>query len=409
MTMAVVWQHCFFMKNGLQRMRRWVGACVIAGLAFSCFAEEVQLRAAEYLQAGSGDLTVGTFAIPCVTDWNGDGKKDLLVGYQTAGKIALYLNTETNDDPVFSATPTLLKANGVDIQYTSSGCGSPCPFVCDYDNDGKRDLLVGQGANGYVYFYRNTNRDSDPVLAAPIQLKEGSNLLTVTWRATPYTCDWDGDGKIDLLCGCGDGWVYFYKNIGTAQSPTNATGTRIKAAGTDLFMGIRSVVRVFDWDGDGLQDLVGSSSNSVYWCRNTNTVATATPLLAAPTSLRSAASAGGLANIFLNPTGTARMRLDVCDWNNDGATDLLIGISDGKVALFKGYRFAFSIISTEPCGGHVFQWNSTEYLYYDIMAGDTITGITNRVAANIKWGGESTTWTNVCGMQSQFYRIKIAQ
>jgi hypothetical protein len=127
-----------------------------------------------------------------VADWNGDGRKDLLVGYQTAGKVALYLNVGTDVSPVFTSY-TNLQAGGVDIVHTSSGCGAPAPFVCDYDGDGMRDLLVGDGNSGYVYFYRNTNTDAAPILAPGVRLMVGSNPLTVTYRATPYLYEWDGD------------------------------------------------------------------------------------------------------------------------------------------------------------------------------------------------------------------------
>ncbi|HNY26524.1 MAG TPA: VCBS repeat-containing protein [Candidatus Sumerlaeota bacterium] len=52
--------------------------------------------------------------VPCVTDWNNDGKKDLIVGQFGGGKIALYLNQGTDAAPVFSK-PEYLKAGGAEI------------------------------------------------------------------------------------------------------------------------------------------------------------------------------------------------------------------------------------------------------------------------------------------------------
>jgi hypothetical protein len=54
--------------------------------------------------------------VPCVTDWNNDGKKDLIVGQwqMDGGKIALYLNRGTDAAPVFSK-PEYLKAGGAEI------------------------------------------------------------------------------------------------------------------------------------------------------------------------------------------------------------------------------------------------------------------------------------------------------
>ena len=94
---------------------------------------------------------VGDVAVPCAADWNGDGKKDLLVGYQTNGMIRVYLNSGTDAKPVFTSSYDL-QAAGQSIQHPSPGCGAPAPWVCDFDADGRRDLLVGSGANGTCGF-----------------------------------------------------------------------------------------------------------------------------------------------------------------------------------------------------------------------------------------------------------------
>ena len=51
---------------------------------------------------------------PCVTDWDGDGVKDLLLGQFSGGKIRLYLNSGTNSAPVLTSF-TFLQADGSDI------------------------------------------------------------------------------------------------------------------------------------------------------------------------------------------------------------------------------------------------------------------------------------------------------
>lgn len=67
------------------------------------------------LQANGVDIKVDTYAAAaCVTDWNGDGKKDLLVGCFYYGNVYLYLNSGTNSNPVFT-TGSKLQANGTDI------------------------------------------------------------------------------------------------------------------------------------------------------------------------------------------------------------------------------------------------------------------------------------------------------
>jgi len=59
------------------------------------------------------DVEVG-HAVPCVLGWNNDGKKDLIVGQFGGGKIRLYLNQGTDDAPVFKDF-TFLRAGGTEI------------------------------------------------------------------------------------------------------------------------------------------------------------------------------------------------------------------------------------------------------------------------------------------------------
>jgi len=366
-------------------------------------AQPAQLRPAQPLYAGAVPLEPGDYAIPCVADWNGDGKKDLIVGYRYADKVALYLNAGSDPSPIFTNYVNL-QAGGADIYVPGSGCGAPAPFVCDYDSDGQRDLLVGDGTYGYVYFYRNTNTDAAPILAPGAALMVGASPLSVTYRATPCVYDWDGDGLHDLLCGNGDGYVFFFKNTGTAQVPTFAAGTRIQAGGADLNLGYRSVPRVFDWDGDGLKDLVGSSDSGVYWCRNLGN--NSSPSLQARVALRAPVASGS----GLQPIQTGgRMRLELADWNNDGTFDLLIGNASGTVSYYEGYAFRFTRMTMLPSGQHVCEWNSASNLAYQVLAGLSVNAVTNLVVTNLASGGAMTRWTNDTTADAQFYRVRIAQ
>jgi hypothetical protein len=60
------------------------------------------------------DIEVGHL-VPCVTDWNSDGKKDLIVGQFANGAIRLYLNEGTDTEPVFGDS-TFLQAGGKPIK-----------------------------------------------------------------------------------------------------------------------------------------------------------------------------------------------------------------------------------------------------------------------------------------------------
>lgn len=59
-------------------------------------------------------LTDNNYSIPHVCDWNGDGKKDLMVGVFFEGNVYLFLNQGTDESPVFGEG-TLLAADGEPI------------------------------------------------------------------------------------------------------------------------------------------------------------------------------------------------------------------------------------------------------------------------------------------------------
>ncbi len=99
-------------------MRSEILYLAIAVMYFSvisaCVAYEPMFRAGVNIEANGSVLDVGTYAIPNVCDWNNDGKKDLIVGQFTNGKVRLYLNSGTDSSPVFT-TFTFIQAGGSDI------------------------------------------------------------------------------------------------------------------------------------------------------------------------------------------------------------------------------------------------------------------------------------------------------
>jgi hypothetical protein len=69
------------------------------------------------------------------------------------------------------APPVRLEAGGKPID---TEIGHAAPFVCDWDGDGVRDLLVGQFGGGVLWIFRNEGTNTQPKLAAGVKFKQGA-------------------------------------------------------------------------------------------------------------------------------------------------------------------------------------------------------------------------------------------
>jgi hypothetical protein len=175
----------------------------------------------------SGDsINVGYNSQPAVTDWDRDGKKDLLLGCET-GYIYLYLNQATDTWPMFQ-----------DFSYVNCG-GSPImmnrinPYVFDLNQDGRRDLICGAN-DGYVHYFENTGSDTNPTFSRHETLKTTTGQLILP-SGTYYgsRCgfgDWNNDGWTDFLLSGYDGLVEIYYGTeltGVQAPPAPKTEARL--------------------------------------------------------------------------------------------------------------------------------------------------------------------------------------
>jgi hypothetical protein len=144
-----------------------------------------------------------------VIDWNEDGRKDLVVG-ESYGKFWVYLNVGTDAEPDFLERFAVQDTAGTLVvpSYRSS------PHILDFDHDGRKDIVTGN-LNGELLLYSNVGTDEVPAFAGyarvesdgvPIDLPSGS-------RSRPFVCEWNRDGFRDVLIGYGDGLVRVYTGI----------------------------------------------------------------------------------------------------------------------------------------------------------------------------------------------------
>jgi len=77
-------------------------------------AQDPVFKEGTYVLDGAIPLEVDRHSNPFVVDWNNDGLKDLLIGQFTYGYIWLYLNQGTDLNPVFSGG-SMIQSSGSPI------------------------------------------------------------------------------------------------------------------------------------------------------------------------------------------------------------------------------------------------------------------------------------------------------
>ena len=219
-----------------------------------------QFGAWAYIQSGGTTLAVNAEgcmgAFPRVHDWNGDGKKDLLLGI-SSGTIEVYLNTGTDAAPAFGAG-FQVEAGPPGAKYVLYAGKRPAFDIADWNNDGRWDLIVGNLA-GEVRVYLNMGTPTVPDLRTHSLVQSGgADLMVLSGRSSPDVIDLDDDGRKDLLVGNTEGQLYFYANTGTDAAPVFSGGGLLNVDGAplDLDGTPRSRPEVGDLDADGIPDLL---------------------------------------------------------------------------------------------------------------------------------------------------------
>jgi len=284
----------------------------------------------------------GFLSTPTATDWDRDGKLDLIVGVNK-GWVHFYRNVGTSLAPRYedrgplevdgkalrtpaSPVPEVEGPNGEAIYQEDY---EPFIEVVDWDGDGDDDLLIGGYVTGRVYWYENRGRNADgaPILGFRGHLMADGKPLDVGWSANPGAADIDGDGDLDLFVGVWRKWgnetppeiaedfLAFFENTGTRTAPV-LTMKPLPRIGRFPDEVITSPT-LADWDADGDLDLaVSTCSGAAYLFENVGTPRRPKFDVRRHEPLRF-------------PWGNDPMPYfrELTDWNGDGIFDLVQGHS----------------------------------------------------------------------------------
>lgn len=249
------------------QLKKVLGAAALfAGITFTNTAKAQNFAAVQ--QNTFGLTAVNYNSSPAFVDLDNDGDLDLMVGGYY-GDWNYFQNTGTAAAPAFGAAQS--NPFGLTATYYFA-----TPSFVDLDNDGDKDMISSEIYGNFQYFM-NTGTASAPAFAAPTQNPFG--LAAVNLFGFPSFGDLDNDGDKDLLVGEVGGNIKYFQNTGSVTAPAFGTAQTNPFGLTSLGTATNSVAAptFIDMDGDGDLDVMATDTNGdFYYFANTGSVTSPT-------------------------------------------------------------------------------------------------------------------------------------
>lgn len=296
-------------------------------------------------------------------DWDGNGQEDLLIGvgdwtdygwanaYDAHGSWTngplrglLYVCRHVKGegpDAEYAPAEKVLLADGAPLEVF----GNPMPMAADWDGDGDLDLICGSFMDDFTFF-ENVGTRATPrfMIGRKLTAADGKKLAMDLQMITPSAVDWDGDGRLDIICGDEDGRVAFIRNTGRLEKgmPVFEKPYYFRQEADCVKFGALSTPFACDWDGDGDWDIItGNSAGYIAFIENLSGQGVAKPRWAEPKLL----SAGGQTiRIQAGENGSIQgpceakwgyTVLSVADWDGDGHLDIVCNSIFGDVIWYR--------------------------------------------------------------------------
>lgn len=218
----------------------------------------------------NGHIYSGTLGVPNVVDWDGDGVHDIVSG-NSEGEFLFWKNRGTDLEPDFHWKGERLQAGGRDLisrpgYYDVQGpmessWGYTAPNVFDWNDDGLLDLVWSDATASY-YVALNCGTKENPQLDLPKKIHFDMLPLWGTWRVKPALAK-IGD-RVAMMILDDDDAIHLYWRVsdyrvcdgGKVLLDTGAPITCHSARNPRLGTWGRCRLNLYDWDGDGLLDLL---------------------------------------------------------------------------------------------------------------------------------------------------------
>lgn len=313
----------------------------------------------EYTNKGkveAGGAIIDTYGAPnpCIADWDNDGDLDIICGEFVDG-LTWFENIGSRTEPKFAAGRQLLDRKGKEVRFHIEMI---VPVAYDFNKDGFVDLVVGD-EDGRIAWVRNTGKVKKhmPQFEAPYYFEQVADLVKYGALVTPWSVDWDGDGKEDLVCGNSAGELAVVRNLTGGNKPSWGEPEALLVGGKPFrtMAGESGSIQgpaerkwgytaptVADWDGDGKLDIIMNSiSGKIEWMKGLGGMR-----LAAPKPVKvnyNGAEAPRVswnwwapeANTLVTQWRTTPVPID---WTGDGILDLVVLDTEGYLVLHEGTK-----------------------------------------------------------------------